>query len=326
MKIKSASEMLKNNLAPVNVPELLAPGPEILDCNIRRWQKGDSVGIIGSSGVGKTSFLLWIFKNLLINNPEGICVFTACEMSANQILAKWKKATKDTPEISDRFYVITAHDEDGQSRDLSIKGIRNLLLEHKRVLNTEIIAHAIDHLHIVKRAENEALDSVVYAFSKLNVELNTLGFLTSQTTKSKSSGGELPLDKDSSYGCSAFTWELAYIYTVCQPLIRLQDKIDLPVTGWNIAKNRFKEKEDERKEGVNYLLKFDYDTESYTELTQDELFLFSQYYEEVVALREAEEKKKQYLFDTSYKIKSKSGKEVKMQRSTGFVGEAPGWD
>lgn len=327
MNIKSVSDMLKQDLAPLNIPELLVQGPKEIDCNERRWQKGDSVGIIGSSGVGKTSYLLWIFKELLINNPDGICIFVACEMSANQILTKWRKATQKHPEISDRFYVITSHDEEGNLRDLSMRGIKKMLINHKQVLSTEIIAYAVDHLHIVKRDENEPLDNVVYQFSKMNTELNTLGFLTSQTTKGKSGGGELPLDKDASYGCSAFTWELSYIYTVCQPLIRLQDQVDLPVTGWNIAKNRFKERSDERKEGVNYLLKFNYDDESYSELKQEELMQFSEYYNEVIALREAEDKKKQFLFDTSYKVKSKSGKDVKINRKAGYSKESDnGWD
>lgn len=327
MKIRSVSDMLAGGVTPMNIPELLVKGPKEIDCNVRSWQRGDSIGIIGSSGVGKTSFLLWIFKEILLNNPEGFCVFTACEMSRNQILAKWQKATKDCPEISDRFYIITSHDDEGKREDLSIRGIKKKLLEYRSVLNQELLAHSIDHLHIVHRDDNESLDSVVYSFSKLNTELSTLGFLTSQTTKGKSAGGEIPLDKDASYGCSAYTWELSYIYTVCQPLIRLQDKINLPVTGWNIAKNRFKEREDERKEAVNYLLKFKYEDESYKELTQDELLQFAEFYNEVVALRDAEDKKKMFLFDTSYKVKSSSGKDITINRKVGYSKtDDNGWD
>jgi archaellum biogenesis ATPase FlaH len=317
MKIKSAGDYLRNDgVAPINNPELLVNGG-YLDNNIRKWQKGDGIGIIGSSGIGKTSFILWIFKQILLNNPEGICVFVACEMTNGQLLAKWQKATQDTPHISDRFYIITSHDDDGNARDLSIRGIKRLLLEHKTTLNQEILSYVIDHLHIVRREDNESLDSVVYYFSNMNKELNSVGILSAQTTKGKSSGGDIPLDKDACYGCSAYTWELSYIYTLCQPLIRLQDQVDLPVTGWNLAKNRFKEKQDNFKEGTNYLLKFNYYDESYTPLNQSELTQFTDYYSEVIELREAEDKKKQFLFDTSYRIKSKTGKEVKINRKAG---------
>ena len=326
MGIKSASDMLSGSgLAPINIPELMVQGPELLDCNIRRWQRGDGIGIIGSSGVGKTSFLMWIFKHILLNNPTGIAVFVACEMSENQLLAKWQKATKDTPEISHRFYIVTSHDENGDARDMSIKGIKKTLHNHKRVLNTDILAYVIDHLHIVKREENESLDSVVYAFSDLNKDLNSIGFLTSQTTKTRSGGGDLPLDKDASYGCSSFTWELSYIYTLCVPLLRVQDTCDLPITGWNLAKNRFKEKKDFYKEGVNYLFKFDYDDESYRNLSEDDKTRFMDAYTEVVAIREAEDKKKQYLFDISSRVKNKNGDDIRIDRKVGRSDSEDRW-
>lgn len=317
LKIKSAGEYLRNNDAPINIPELVVRGPELLDCNVRKWHLGDSIGVIGSTGIGKTSLLLWNFKHILLNNPEGICVFIACEMSERQILAKWKKATQDCPEISDRLYIITSYDEDGVTRDLSINGIKNLLKTYENVLEKKIISYVVDHLHIVRRSPTETLGDVVKTFKLMNMDLQMLGFLTSQTTKGKAGAGDLPLDATACHSCSDFEWEMTQIYTLCQPLKRVADDAGICITSYKLAKNRFKEKDDKRKEGVNYLLKFDNDTESYSNLTSNDKIKFDQWYDCVIELRKNEEKDGEYVFDTSHEVKTPSGKTVVVKTEKG---------
>lgn len=323
LNIQSVADKLKGGPAPLNIPELVVNGPALLDQNVRKFHRGDFMAIVGSSGIGKTSFIMWLYKHILLNNPEGICVIVACEMSQSQLINKWFKATKDCPEISDRLYIVTSYNDDGTTNDLSIKGIKKRLLEFKSGLDTNILSFICDHLHIIKREEGETLDDVAYGFSNMCKDVNSLGILTAQTTKGKSGEGDMPLDKNSVFGTSIVTWECAYMITLCQPLKTLGLK-KFPVTSWQLAKNRFKEEEDNIVESVNYLLKFDYNDESYCKLNGQELTDFKGYFGEVLELRKEKEKTGEVMFDTSYTIKTPKGNEVKIPEQYGS--ETKRWD
>ena len=82
------------------------------------------------------------------------------------------------------------------------------------------------------------------------------------------------------------------------------------MTGWQYSKIRYKNKKDNAKEGMNYLLRYDFDTEDLVKLTPTELATFKMYYDKVLELRKNEEKFKSYQFDLSTKVKGKDGKEV----------------
>lgn len=320
--LRSVGDRMKEDLPPLNIDSLIVNGPELIDQNVRKWHRGDFMTIVGSSGIGKTSFIMWLYKHILLNNPDGICVIIACEMSQAQLMNKWIKATRDCPEISNRLYIITSYKEDGTSNDLSIRGIKKMLLQYKKVLDTTILSFICDHLHIIKRDEGETLDDVANGFSKMCKEVESLGILTAQTTKGKSGEGDMPLDKNSVFGTSIVTWESAYMITLCQPLKTLGLK-DFPITSWQLAKNRFKEHGDVKIESVNYLLKFNYEDESYRSLTKDELSQFRLYFDEVIEARKAKEKTGEVMFDTSYTVKGKDGKQVLLETEYGTKGR---WD
>ena len=321
--IQSVQDRLKDGQAPTNIEDLVVNFPALLDQNVRKFHRGDFMTIVGSSGIGKTSFIMWLYKHILLNNPDGICVIVACEMSQSQLINKWAKATKDCPEISSRLYIITAYNDDGSTNDLSIKGIKSKLLEYKSVLDTKILSFICDHLHIIKRGEGETLDDVAYGFSDMCKQLDALGILTAQTTKGKSGEGDMPLDKNSVFGTSVVTWESAYMITLCQPLKTLGLKT-FPITSWQLAKNRFKEGDDNIVESVNYLLKFNYGDESYSKLNPDELNEFKLYFDEVLEYRKEKEKTGEVMFDTSYTIKTPSGKQIPIKQEYGS--ETKRWD
>ena len=48
-------------------------------------------------------------------------------------------------------------------------------------------------------------------------------------------------------------------------------------------------------------------------------------YTEVVALREAEDKKKQYLFDISSRVKNKNGEDIRIDRKVGRTDSEDRW-
>ena len=318
MKIKSAADYLEEGLPELNDANLVVQGPKDIDCLTRRWQRTDLITVMGASGSGKTSFNLFCFKSILENNPEGICIFIATEMTVGQIINKWIKLTKGDLSVSERLYVIASFDDDGKGRDMSIKGISNMLKRYQTTLNKPILSVVLDHLNNVP-LDGGTLDNVTTGFGKLAKELNFLAFLNCQTSKERGGVGDIPLDKNAPYMTSKPTQDSVYMISISQPLKRIQDQVDFPVTAWSYAKIRFKEKTDKLKETINYLLMFDYETEGYRELTKDEKFLFNEHYDSVVELRKEEEKNKAHLYDTSYTIEGKNGKEITIKNVSNHI-------
>jgi hypothetical protein len=147
-------------------------------------------------------------------------------------------------------------------------------------------------------------------------ELDTLGIVLSQTTKGKGIG-DIPVPKDGSFGCSQFEWISSYVITLSQPLKRVQNQCDLPVLAWQYAKIRFKKKTDKLKESMNYCLYYEMDTGMLRELDSAEKSTFAMWYEQVLELRDAEEKFKSHQYDLSGEIEGKDGKVVKIDRVVG---------
>jgi len=315
--VRSLGDMKRSGIVSgKSDPSKFVKGPVNIDCLIRQWQRGDLTGILAGAGVGKTSFLLYIFKHILQNNPEGVVAFVSLEMTAGEIAEKWYKATENVPELADRLYIIENYDEEGKSRELSISDINIELMNIKSVLNTTIHAFALDHLHEVNI--NGALDynPACKDLKNIAVELDAHGFILSQTTKGKGIG-DIPVPKDGCFGTSRYEWLMTNILTVFQPLRRVEKECDLSIMGYQYAKIRYKNKTDKIKEGMNYLLRFDFDTEDLLELDNDEIATFKMYYEKVLELRQNEAKFKSYQFDLGRDIKGKDGRTVRLNDTFG---------
>lgn len=287
-----------------------------IDCNIRKMQRGDNTGVLAGAGVGKTTFVLYIFKHILLNNPEGVVVFVSFEMTATEIAEKWFKATQECPELADRLFIVENYDEDGKSKEMTVQDVKLEMTNIKNVLNTTIHAYAYDHLH--ETNINGAVDynPVCKSLKDLSVELDTHGFILSQTTKGKGIG-DIPVPKDGCFGTSRFEWIMTNIITIFQPLRRVEKECNLAVLGWQYAKIRYKNKEDKAKEGMNYLMKFDFDTEDLLDLDTAEVATFKMYYDKVLELRQNEAKFKSYQFCLDRTIKGKDGKEVVLNETFG---------
>lgn len=299
-----------------NDPSKYVLGPKKLDCLVRPWHRGDLTGILGGTGIGKTSFMLYILKHILLNNPTGIVVYVSLEMTASELAEKWMKSTEDTPEISDRFYIIENYDEQGRSRDLTTAMIKFEIKRIKETLGEVVHAWVCDHLHELNIGTSGDYNPSCKELKNIAVELDSHGFILSQTTKGKGQG-DIPVPKDGCFGCSRYEWLMTNIVTVFQPLLRVQKECGMPILGWAYTKIRYKNVKDKVKEGMNYLLSFDFDTEDLRELDKVEKTEFSMWYEKVLELRQNEEKFKSYQFDLSTTIVGPTGKEVVLPK---FVG------
>lgn len=315
--IKSLGDLHREGrITGKNDPAKYVKGPVKIDCLVRPWHRGDTTGILAGTGIGKTSFVLYILKHILLNNPEGVVVFVSLEMTAGEIAEKWYKATEDCPEIADRFYVVENYDENGVTRDLSAKMIKHEIRKIKETLNETVHAFVLDHLHEININGLQDYNPVCKELKNIAVELDCHGFVLSQTTKGKGLG-DIPVPKDGCYGTSRYEWLMTNILTIFQPLLRVQKECDLPIMAWQYAKIRYKNKHDKVKENMNYLLYFDFDTEDLRELDRNEKADFGMYYEKVLELRANEEKFKAYQFDLSETIQGKDGKTVRLEKIVG---------
>jgi len=292
-------------------------GPKVFDCLVRPWLTGgDMTGILAGPGVGKSTLILYILKHILLNNSDGIVTFVSLEMTADEIAEKWEKATEDCPEISDRFFIIENYDEKGVAKSLTVAEVKLQLKLIKEAVGERLIAYALDHLHELNVNGSNDYNPVCRDLKNLTVELDTHGFILSQTTKGKGIG-DIPVPKDGCFGTSRYENLMTNIITIFQPLKRVSSQCNMPVLGWQYAKIRYKNNQDKAREGMNYCLMFDYETEDLRELSSAEKAEFMIWYEQVQELRQNEEKFKAYQFDLSDNIKSKDGKEVKLQRVFG---------
>ena len=311
--IRSLGDMKRSGLVTGKIdPSKAVKGPEDIDCLVRPWQRGDMTGILAGTGVGKTTFVLKLLKSILLNNPEGVVAFVSLELVAAEIAEKWFKATEDHPELADRLYIVENFDDDGICLDLTVGEIALELTKIKESLNTTLHAYALDHLHeITIGGNNSDYNPIVRKIKNMTVALDTHGFILSQTTKGKGIG-DIPVPKDGCYGCSKYENLMTNIITVFQPLRRVEKECNLAVTGWQYAKIRYKNKNDKCKEGMNYLLRYDFDSEDLVKLDNAELSTFKLYYDKVLELRKNEEKFKSYQFDLSTEVKGKDGKTVQL--------------
>lgn len=291
-------------------------GPKKIDCLVRPWHRGDLTGILAGAGVGKTSFSLYILKHILLNNPEGIVVFVSLEMTAVELAEKWFKATEDAPEIADRFYVVENYDEEGKSRELTAAQVKFEMKKIKETLGQTIIAFIYDHLHESNLNGGMDYNPVCKELKNMAIELDSHGFILSQTTKGKGLG-DVPVPKDGCHSTSRYEWLMTNIITIFQPLKRVQKECNLPVLAWQYCKIRYKNARDKVKEDMNYLLKFDFETEDLKELDKVDKTEFGMWYEKVQELRQNEEKFKSFQFDLSTTIIGQNGKEVVLPKIVG---------
>lgn len=315
--IKSLGDLQREGKVTGKIdPSKFVNGPSKIDCLARPWHRGDLTGLLGGTGIGKTSFMLYILKHILLNNPDGVVVYVSLEMTASELAEKWFKATEDTPEIADRFFIVENYDDEGRSRDLTVQMIKFEVKKIKETLGQVVHAMCIDHLHELNINGSVDYNPTCKEIKNMAVELDTHGFVLSQTTKAKGTG-DIPVSRDGCYACSRYEWLMTNILTVFQPLKRVQKECNLPVLAYQYAKIRYKNAKDKVKEDMNYLMKFDYETEDLVELSRHEKTDFEIFYEKVLELRQNEEKFKSYQFDLSTTVIGTTGKEVVLPKIIG---------
>lgn len=298
-------------------PKKAIRGPKYFDCLQRPWLRGDLLGVLSPTGVGKTTWSLFTIKEVLKNNPQGgVAVLVVLEQSTDEINEKWEAMTEDCPELADRLYIFSNYDDQGMSQNLGISEIKYNIKKIKNTLNETVLVFLIDHLHLINNQGSENFNAVCVDLKALAKEVDAYGIIISQTTKANQVI-DVPVPRTGCYNCSQYEWIMTNIISIFQPLKRVEHEANLPLLGWQLSKIRYKGATDKVKEQMNYLLYFDHNTQSLRELTRQEKADFEMYYEKVLELRQNEEKFKSFQFDISETITGKDGKTVKLDKVIG---------
>lgn len=324
--VPNVAEKILRNKTKVNERGRLVNGPGYLDCLKHGWRTSEVLGLIGSSNSGKTTVTLDIFYNMIKNNPnsDDIFIFFSLEMEDYKIIEQWESLTFDEKHLSERLFVVSNEDEDGNSRFLNLQDVQCYVKDISKVTGKKVKAIAIDHVGIInktvdlKRLPNfnlvnrddlgfgsnrtlseRELTKIIKGMSK---ELDCFTIVQSQTTKDKAGSGDIELGLGAAYGAAQFEWDMDYVVTIWQPLKRVRNKTDLTITAFQYCKNRYINKEDRITVNDPRTLYIDLDTGRFRALSNQEFEDFLVLNKEASILRKMAEKKEGSVYKNSADI------------------------
>jgi len=276
------------------------------------WRKGNVLSLIGDSGVGKTEVVLSIMIAILEAHPESNAVYVSLEMTDQDIYKRLVEMVGEDNPILDRFFIVSRFDEDGNSKNVSIKWVQNELDRYNEQIG-DIICFCLDHCHILGENDPSTLNSIMVKLKEMAVALNCLGIPLAQVNKSSGGKGEIPLDADSVLGMSQLKYISSDIIQIHRPVLRLEEEAQMSVLAWGYCKVREPHKNDKVKRGQNKLLTYDLETRSLRKLSTPEYSTFKMYYNELLAMKSAEEKSKAFAYDLSKEIQTKDGRTIQIK-------------
>lgn len=246
-----------------------------IDDTKRGFHSGDVMGLIGGSGIGKTTIALNIFLGFAESNPEMEHFFCTLEQPDREIAERWQTMCGDNKALHSKVHIISNYDLIGRFKDLSLDAIKEYIQEFKQKTNKKIGCVVIDHIGVLSNnnrlGQDEGLKYIAKAMKTFALETDTFLIMQSQTSRGKGGWGDLELDKDAAFGVSAFENFCDYVVTLWQPLKRVYTEGAPTLLAFKLAKIRHKKQGIDRiQEDKRYLLFFDPMTERVRELTQDE--------------------------------------------------------
>jgi ABC-type dipeptide/oligopeptide/nickel transport system ATPase component len=322
MKVSSMADLKRSGkVTGMLNPALFVKGPEEFDCLYNHWSRQELLGLIGDSGTGKSEIVLQFFKHILKNNPNSSAAYVSLEMTDEKIGQRWFKITEDCPELAERLFIISRYDENGKSRDVNIQWIKRELVRYREVVG-DMITFAIDHIHVLGENDASTLNSMMIVLKEMAVELNAFGIPMAQVNKSSGQKGEVPLDADAVLGCSQYKYICSDIIQIHRPILRLEDEAKMSVLSWGYCKVREAHELDKVKRGQNKLMLYDQSTRNFRKMNNTELSTFKLYYNELLAMKSAEEKHKAFTYDITKEVLTKDGKKVTItEKFSGSTGD-----
>jgi hypothetical protein len=247
-----------------------------VDNTVHGYRLGQVLGLVGGSGIGKTTFTLNVFRWFVQENPDYHHFFIPLEQPGNEIADRWASLCGDDTALHKKVHILSNYDDQGNPRLLSLAEIQEYILKWQTTTGCKVGCVVIDHIGALKKKgsndENQDLMTICHSMKAFAVQTNTFLIMQSQTSRQKAGIGDLELDKDAAYGTATFEWYCDYLMTIWQPLKRCHMEEACPtVTAFKFCKIRHKKaKKDVIQEDVPYYLYFDPNTERLEDMTQDQ--------------------------------------------------------
>ena len=282
---ESAKPEVKAQTSPT-VRDILSKGEEtvkgtrfpcnkLIDDTVHGFRLGQVIGIIGGSGVGKTTLTLNAFLWFAENNPEYHHFFFSLEQPIGEIASRIRTICGTNDSLYDKIHIVSNYAESGEYRHMSIDMVQEHITTWQKETGLKAGAVVIDHIGVLekstKNGEADGLISICRNMKAVAQATNTMLIMLSQAPREKAGIGDLELDKSAAYGTVFFESFVDYCICLWQPLKRTYTQGAPTIMAVKFAKIRHKlQNKDRIKEDTCYQFFFDPETERVRELTQDE--------------------------------------------------------
>lgn len=251
------------------------PCNKVIDDTVHGFRLGQVIGIIGGSGVGKTTLTLNTFLWFAENNPDYHHFFFSLEQPPGEIAKRIEMICQGNDRLFDKIHIVSNYALDGTFRNFSLDSVRDHLMTFKERTKLAVGAAVVDHIGVLsksdKNGEMEGLQGICRRMKSVAVEANCLLIMLSQAPREKAGIGDLELNKDAAFGTSYFENFVDFLICLWQPLKRVYNMGAPTIMAFKFAKIRHKKQGRDRiQEDTCYQLFFDPQTEHLRELTQDE--------------------------------------------------------
>lgn len=273
------------NISPT-VREILSKGEEsikgtrfpchkFVDDTEHGFRLGQVIGIVGGSGVGKTTLTLNMFLWFSANNPDYHHFFFSLEQPAGEIASRIRTICDGDTSLYDRIHIISNYNDNGTYVGFSMASIEEHINNYQKTSGFKVGTAIVDHIGVldkqVKNGENDGLIGICREMKAVAVRTNTMIVMLSQAPREKAGIGDLELDKSASYGTVFFESFVDYLICLWQPLKRVYTEGSPTIMALKFGKIRHKRQgKDVIQEDVRYQFFFDPETERLRELTQAE--------------------------------------------------------
>lgn len=239
------------------------------------FRVGQVMGLVGGSGVGKTTVALNIFLGFVESNPELTHFFVPLEQPDREIAQRWAIMCGGREHLFDKVQVLSNYDNTGKFRDLSLDDIKSNIMAFKIATGKQVGCVVIDHIGVLKNdnklGQDEGVKGISKAMKGFAEETKTFLIMQSQTSREKAGIGDLELNKDAAFGTSVFENFVDFLVTIWQPLKRVYDLGAPTVMAYKFCKIRTKNQLlDVIKEDKPYSVYFDPQSQLIRELTESE--------------------------------------------------------
>lgn len=271
------------------------PCNRLIDDTVHGFRLGQVIGIVGGSGVGKTTLTLNTFLWFAEQNPDFQHFFVSLEQPAGEIASRIRTICQGNENLYDKIHIISNYAENGEYRHFSLDGIEEHLLKFEQDTGKKVGAVVIDHIGVLaksdKHGESEGLIGICRRMKAVAVRVNMMLIMLSQAPREKAGVGDLELNKDAAFGTVFFESFLDYCICLWQPLKRVYQQGAPTIMAIKFAKIRHKKQGQDRiQEDICYQLYFDPQTELLRELTQEEEISARFYLGQAVTARKLDRK------------------------------------